>query len=214
MVKQIFANNTSLLLWAYLEWLFFSPENLALSCILYSSVLSKIFHIPLLHVVSDGSFPRLNGCSYPKIIAPLVCLWLWNKRTLCSTGDIINLPQKIKNIYPSNDTKISELLNISGVCQEISSMRPEIWIVHKDCAIFILSHKSFQIAQLFPACVRKFTMCIWNFSYWYKFLECVCKICSMCPETLIIQNYHIWFFIIWHNKFSDCLKNPACVWKF
>ena len=39
-------------------------------------------------------------------------------------------------IVLSNDTEISGLLKISGVCMEISSMCPEIWILHKDCAIF------------------------------------------------------------------------------
>ena len=47
-------------------------------------------------------------------------------------------------ICPSNDTNISGLLNISGVCLEISSMCPEIWIIHKDCAIF------YPVTQKFP----------------------------------------------------------------
>ena len=52
-------------------------------------------------------------------------------------------------IYISNDTKISGLLKISGVCLEISSLCPEIWIVHKDCAIFYHMTQTFQIAQSF-----------------------------------------------------------------
>ena len=54
--------------------------------------------------------------------------WLWSGNfSLCM--NIISFIYKMTQ-------KISGLLNISGVCLEISSICPEIWIVHKDCDIF------------------------------------------------------------------------------
>ena len=111
-------------------------------------------------------------------------------------------------IYLSNDTKISGFLNISGVCLEISIMCPEIRIVHKDCAIFLLWPNNFMITfprvsgNLWPA-LKKFQIGqdFWsvsgNFQHVSRNFDCI----------KMLSN-------IWHNKFPDCLKFLACVRKF
>ena len=132
-------------------------------------------------------------------------LWLWSENLL------IYIIHNI--IFLLNDTKISGLLNISGVCLEISSMCPEIRI-HKDCAtFFILLHTNFYIAQSF-LCVSgnlrhvfdsfqtdtNFWSVSGNFQHVSGNFDCTKILCL--------------FSIIWHNIFPDCLKFLACVWKF
>ena len=101
-------------------------------------------------------------------------------------------------IYSSNDTKISGLLNISDVCLEISSMCPEIWIEHKDFAIFLLWHKNVQIAFLRMS--RNLWLAFGNFQigthFWsvYRNFQHVSGNFD-CTKILYL------FSIIWHNKF-------------
>ena len=56
-------------------------------------------------------------------------------------------------IYLSNDNKIFVVLKIHGMCLEISSMCPEIRMVHKDCAIFYL------MTQKLPRWLKVSYMC-------------------------------------------------------
>ena len=85
-------------------------------------------------------------------------------------------------IILSNDTKISELINISCVFLEMSSMCP-------------MSQKN-PIGSKLPACVWKFMACVLKFPYWYKFLECVRKFPAYVRKLRLYKNitfvfYHI-----------------------
>ena len=94
-------------------------------------------------------------------------------------------------IYLSNDTNISGLLNISGLCLEISSMCQEVQIVHKDCAIF------YPVTQKFPDFSK--------FPEWYKFLECVCKSPAWVQKLWLYKNI---IFVFYHmaQQISRLLK--------
>ena len=115
-------------------------------------------------------------------------------------------------IYLSHDTEISLLLNISGMCLEISNICPEIWIVHRDCAIFYPMTQEFPDFSKFPACVRKFTACVWKFSDDYKFLECVRKFPTCVWKLLSYKNIIFVFYLMTqqisklHKISSICLE--------
>ena len=84
---------------------------------------------------------------------------------------------------------------ISGMCLEISSMCREIWIVHKDCAIFYPMTEKFLDSIKFPVYFRKFSACVWKFPDLYKFLECVRKFAA-CVRKL--WSYKIFIFVFYH----------------
>ena len=109
-------------------------------------------------------------------------------------------------IYLTNDTIISILLKISGICLEISSMCLEIQFVHKDCAIF-LSNDTKISRMLINSCVRPevYGKCL-KFSRFVQISGLCPEISSMCLETLIVQKYFICF--------PDFLKFLTCVRKF
>ena len=111
-------------------------------------------------------------------------------------------------IYLSNDTKISRWINISGVCLEISSMCPEIQIVHKDCAIFYPMTPKFSDCSKFPACVQKFTACVGKFSDWYKFLKCVQKFPENVRKLWLYKNI-VFVFYLMTQQISRLLKGSS-----
>ena len=91
----------------------------------------------------------------------------------------------------SNDTKISGLLNISGVCPEISSICPEIRIGDKDGAIFLsYDTKISRLLKVSCVCPEIYGVCLKIFRLVQILGRCL-EIFSMCPEILIIQKDYI-----------------------
>ena len=71
--------------------------------------------------------------------------------------------------------QIIPIFLIGSTCLEISSMCPESWIIHKDCAIFYPVPQKFADCSKFPWCTRKFRICVLKFPDWYTFLWWVRK---------------------------------------
>ena len=112
--------------------------------------------------------------------------------------------------FISNYTKISRLLNISGVCLEISSMGPEIWIVHKDCAIFLsYDTRISRLVKVYCLCGEIYGMCL-KISRFVQISGVCPEISSMCPETLILQKYYIYFLSYDTTNFHIALVLGMC----
>ena len=97
-------------------------------------------------------------------------------------------------------TKIFKLINISGVCLEISSMCPKIQIL----LFCILWHKIIRLLKVSSGCPEIYGMCL-KISRLVHISGVCSEISSMCPETLIAQKYKYLFNIIYKKK-SRLLK--------
>ena len=95
-------------------------------------------------------------------------------------------------IYLSNNTNTFELPNISVVCFEISSMCPEIRIVHQIMLFLTYDANISRWLKVSCVCLEIYSMSLKIFRLVKIYIVCP-EIFSMCPKTLIIQKYYICF---------------------
>ena len=104
----------------------------------------------------------------------------------------------------------SGLLNISGVCPEISSMCPEIRIGHKDGAIFLSYDTTFsRLLKVSCVCPEIYGVCL-KISRLVQILGLCPEISSMCPEILMIQKDYICFLSYDPKNFQIAYSLAVC----
>ena len=80
--------------------------------------------------------------------------------------------------------------HVSGNIQHVSGSSD----LHKNWAIFYPMKHKFPDCSKFPAWVRKFTVCIWKISDWYKLVECVQKFPACVRELWSYKNISLVFY--------------------